>query len=230
MTNTKDIAKLHEYESEDIFDIIEKLERSFHIKFKNDAFYYVKTFGDFCDVVEDHIKLEHRDDCTTQQAFYKLRDAIAATQQIDPAAIMPATKLADIFPAHNRRQKTKEFMVRVGIDMNLLTYPDWLATTFTIGMLLSLVAFFVDWRIAIADLAFFIVAFIIAGKLGKDLSIPTVRQLTEKLSKEYYIDARRVKGTVNRKEILNIITETFCDDLAMDKAYLTRHDKFSWAS
>lgn len=230
MTATKDIARLYEYEDEDIFDIVEKLERSFQIKFKQHAFYHVQTFGDFCDVVDKHINLQHRDDCTKQQAFYKLRAAIAAIQQIDTADIKPATKLAGIFPPHNRRQKIRAWKAYTGIDTRLLTYPDWLASVFVIGFLSSLAAFFFDWRVAIAGLAFFIAAATIADRLGKNLTVQTAGQLAEKIARENYIDARRVKGTGNRKEMLDIVVETFSNDLGIDKTYLTRHDKFSWAT
>lgn len=70
----------------------------------------------------------------------------------------------------------------------------------------------------------------IADKLGKDLDLQTVRELTEKISKENYIDIRRTKGTVNRNEMLSTIIDTFSQDLDIDKDNLTRDDKFGWAT
>ncbi len=230
MTVINEITKLDNYEDEDIFDIVVKLEKSFGLKFEKDAFYNVKTFGDLCDVFESYIRYEHREDCTKQQAFYKVRQAIGATQQISGDQIKLDSQLADLFPRHNRRLKSKEFKNYLGTDINFLTYPGWLALIFFVGFLLSLAAFFFDWRIAVAGIIVFFAAMKVANRLGKDLNMQTVREVTEKLSKENYIDIRRAKGTVNKKEILNIIIDTFSKDLDIDKAYLTRNDKFGWVT
>jgi acyl carrier protein len=228
MTDLDIIAKLDDFEDEDIFDVVVKLEKSFGLKFDKDAFYHVKTFGDLCDVFEYHINYEHCDDCTKQQAFYRVRDAIATTLQITPDKIQLDTKLAALFPSHNRRQKAKEFKRAAGTDIKILTYPGWLALTFGIGFLLSLAAFFYDWRIALSGIVFFLAAMKIAERLGKTLDFQTVRELTEKLSREHYINVRRTKGTVNKQETLQVIIDTFSNDLAIEKAYLTREATFSW--
>jgi hypothetical protein len=228
MTDLDTIAKLDDYEDEDIFDVVAKLEKSFGLKFDKNAFYHVKTFGDLCDVFENHVTYEHRDDCTKQQAFYRVRDAIASTLQISRDIIQLDTKLSDLFPGHDRRQKAKGFKRAVGADIKILTYPDWLALTFVIGFLLSLAAFFYDWKIAVSGIVFFVAAMKIAEKLGKTLDFQTVRELTNKLTREHYVDIRRTKGTFNKQELLQTIIETFSNDLAIEKAYLTREATFSW--
>jgi hypothetical protein len=228
MTDLDEII-LDNYEDEDIFDVVIKLEKSFGIKFDKTAFLNVKTFGDLCDIFEVHIQYESRDDCTKQQAFYKIRKAISAAQLIDWQQIKLDSNLTELFPKDNRRSKIKEFQSHLGFRLNLLTYPDWLDFLFGIGFLLSLIAFFFDWKIAISGITLFILSTKLANKLGKDMEQQTVRQLTEKIVRENYIDSRRLKETVNQKEILTIITDSFSNDLGIDKAYLTRDAKFSWA-
>ena len=229
MTDLDTIAKLDDYDDEDIFDVVVRLEKSFGLKFDKNAFYHVKTFGDLCDVFENHINYEHRDDCTKQQAFYRVREAIASTLQISRDNIQLDTKLSDLFPSHDRRQKARDFKRAVGTNIKILTYPNWLALTFGIGFLLSLIAFFFDWRFALSGILFFIMAIRVAEKLGKTLNVQTVRELTEKLSREHYADIRRIKGTYNKQETLQIIIDTFSNDLAIEKAYLPREATFSWA-
>lgn len=112
MTVIKDITKLDNYEDEDIFDVVLKLEKSFGLKVEKDAFYNVKTFGDLCDIFIINLQGVNSDDCTTQQAFYKIRNAIAVTQLIDTKSITLDTKLQDIFPRDNRRQKIKDTFFR----------------------------------------------------------------------------------------------------------------------
>lgn len=228
MIDLDTIAKLDDYEDEDIFDVIVKLEKSFGLKFDKNAFFHVKTFGDLCDVFDNHINYEHCDDCTKQQAFYRVREAIASTLQFTRDNIQLDTKLSDVFPSRGRRQKVREFKGAVGTDIKILTYPGWLALTFVIGLLLSLAAFFYDWKIALSGIVFFLSAMTIAEKLGKTLDFQSVRELTDKLAREHYIDVRRTKGTFNKQELLQIIIDTFSNDLAIEKAYLTREATFSW--
>src|SRR5688572_23822887 len=136
MTILNDI-KLDEYESEDIFDIVVKLEKSFAIKFDKDAFLNVKTFGDLSDIIESYIKYGNKEDCTKQQAFYKIRTAISETQLIDKNEITLDTKLVDLFPRQNRRRQVKMFQRQLGVNLKFLTYPGWLALALIIGVLAS---------------------------------------------------------------------------------------------
>lgn len=220
--NTTDSITLDEFEPEDISDVLIKLEKSFGLKFDNMAFYHVNTFGELCDVFENHIQLQNQNDCSSQQAFYKVRDALCSTQNIGHDTINPRTKLATILPYRNRRQKVKEFRKSLGIDFKILTYPEWLAITLFFGLLISVVTFFFDWRIALSGILFFTIAFQIAEWLGKTLKFKTVGELVENLTKEHYVEARRRKGTYNKREVLQIIVDTFSNKLGIEKTHLTR--------
>jgi len=231
MIDLNDIATLDNYEDEDIFDVVEKLETSFGLKFEKDAFYDVKTFGDLCDIITNKVEGINSDDCTTQQAFYKVRNAIAATQLIDKNSINIDTELQDIFPRKNRVQKINQLQLELGLPLNILDIKSWLGWTIFIGIVASLIMFFIKWQFAVSSLLFFITVGWTANKFfAKELDIKTVRQLTEKLVRENYVTVRRTKGTINREEILKLITDTFSHDLDIDKAYLTRDNKFSWAT
>src|SRR5690348_11728531 len=99
-----DDIKLSDIDPEDFGDTLLKLEKSFGVKLANNLFKGAKTFGDICDIIESQINLTDKDDCTTQQAFYKTRMAIGLTQTFDERGIEPQTNLEDIFPRTNRRQ------------------------------------------------------------------------------------------------------------------------------
>lgn len=229
MTDIDDIVKLDNYGDEDISDVVVRLEKSFGLKFGKDAFLTVKTFGDLCDIFVEHIKYVHQDGCTKQQAFYKIRTAISETQLIDNASINLETKLADLFPRQNRRTQVKQFQKHIGIDLKFLTYPSWLSTILMLGILSSLIAFFFDWRIATIGLLFFWLGLTFADILGKDLKFDTVKQLTEFATTEQYIKMRRSNFTVNENEIIPTIVDAFSERLDINKEYLTRDAKFSWA-
>ena len=224
-----DDTNLDQYEEEDIFDIIVKLETSFAIRFDKKAFINVKTFGELCDVIENYIKYDSKDGCTKQQAFYKIRTAITETQLLDKKIISLNSKLVDIFPRQNRRRKVQIFQKKLGVKLTFLTYPGWLSLIFLITFLASLVALFLNWYNAVWGIILVPIALHIADKLGNELAVKTIRELTEKAATEHYVDMRSTKLTVNRNEILDTIKEAFQHGLAIEKEKLTRDAKFSWA-
>jgi acyl carrier protein len=226
---TIDPIELKNIDDEEVFDVVNKLEKSFDIKFSRTAFFNVKTFGDLCDIIQAHIDQEYQESCTKQQAFHKIRKAIGETLPVTETPITPASDLSVLFPPKKRRQQIKAFEDRLGIKVNILTSSAWLSMALEIGLLLSFLAFFIDWKIALSGIAFFMAAFKIAGKLAKDLNLQTVRQLTEKVVIEHYAAIRRTKGTVNRNEILETIKTAFSSHLAIDKKYLTADASFNWA-
>jgi hypothetical protein len=228
MTTTAAI-KLEEYDGEEISDILPDLEKTFAFRFTQDDFLHIKTFGDFCEVVSNHVQYEHTEDCTSQQAFYKIRQAIHLTQQIEINTILPGSQLADIFPHKGRRQHINRFNHKFGIKLDFLSYPGWISLTCVIGLLLSLVAFFFDWQIALSGLILCITILYIAEKTGKQLKLKTVKELTELSIRKHYIDMRRKPYTVNKNEVIPIIKELFNKHLDVDKQLLTPDALFSWA-
>ena len=221
MSNLDD-TKLENYEDEDIDDVLRNLEKSFGIVFNTTAFKDVKTFGDLCDVIQAHINYEHKDTCTKQQAFYKIRKAISQVQLINESEIQMGSNLKEIFPINNRRSRIKGFKKHIGIKASILTYPGWFGDACGIGVVLSLIGFFFDWKIALSGFIFFIAAVRIAERLGNQFEVKTVKQLVDKLVVEHYVEVRREPGTINRNEIMNTIKDAFSSQLAIDKRYLTK--------
>jgi hypothetical protein len=227
MTILDDI-KLDNIDPEDFGDTLLKLEKSFGTKFADSSFKDAKTFGDICDIVERQINFTDKDDCTTQQAFYKIRKAIGLTQNIDETNIEPQSKLEDIFPRSSRRLNVKNFQQALGFSVDILSMKTWLSVTIFVGFILSLIAFFFSWQVAVAGLTFFASFAWIVSKFSKELDISTVGELTEKISRESYSLARRHSGTVNRNEIVTTIQDVFIADHLLDGEHLTRDATLGW--
>jgi len=221
--------KLDNIDPEDFGDSILKLEKSFGVKFADNSMKDAKTFGDICDIIESQINLTDKNDCTIQQAFYKVRKAIGLTQNFDESKIKPQTKLEDIFPRSNRRQNVKNFQQALGFSVDILSMKSWLALTLAAGFILSLIAFFFSWQYAIAGLTFFTLVMWTANKFSKELNVSTVRELTEKISREHYSLARRQSGTVNKNEIVKIIQDVFIADHLLDREHLTKDASLGWS-
>lgn len=223
-----DKIKLDNIDPEDFADTLLKLEKSFGIKFSDNSFKDAKTFGDICNIIQSQISFTDKDDCTGQQAFYKVRKAIGLTQNVDEKTIQLKTKLQDIFPRSNRRQKVKSFQQTLGISVNILTIKNWLCWTLLLCFLFSLIAFFFNLLIAISGLTFSIVATWTTYKFSKELRILTVAELTEKISREHYSLSRRHGGTINRNEVVKTIQDVFIADHLLDREVLTTDAILGW--
>lgn len=213
--------QLSMYDPEDINDIIKILERSFGVQLDPYDLAEVKTFGDLCDVFEKSIPQENREDCTTQQAFYKLRTAISESEGIEKETIKPDSQLTDLFPRQNRRKRIRLLEKQSGIKLNMLTCPGWLSTLLFIVFIASFISLFFNWQTGLLGLALSYLGIWIADKTGKELELQNMRELTEKTAALHYNEMRRASGTVNRKEIVANVTEVFSSQLGIDKAELT---------
>jgi hypothetical protein len=214
--------KLENIDPEDIGDVLVRLEKSFRIKFSNTAFKEATTFGDICDIIEAHINYAHEESCTTQQAFYRLRKAISKTLQIDERVIKLDSELGDLFTRDKRRQQLKDLQDHLNVKIDILEMKEWLFWVLFSGVVLSLIALFFDWRLAVIGLFFFILCSKVASLFSKELEIRTVQQLSKKLTRDNYLAIRRNPETINRNEIFKTIQDTFSSDLDLDKCLLTR--------
>jgi hypothetical protein len=226
---TLDDYKLDNIDPEDFGDTLLKLEKSFGVKFADNSMKDAKTFGDICDIIESQLNHTDKDDCTTQQAFYKVRKAIGLTQAFDEKDIKLQTKLEDVFPRSNRRQNVKHFQQSLGFSVDILSMKTWLGWTLAAGFVVSLIAFFFSWQYAVAGLTFFTLLTWTARKFSKELDILTVGQLTEKISREHYSLARRQSGTMNRNEIVKTIQDVFIADQFIDRKHLTKDASLGWS-
>ena len=116
MTN----IELRNIDPEDIEDLLLEVEASFDIKFTDNELAHVRTFGDIIDHIKSKIKLVNTDDCTTQQAFYKLRRAIFTTLQIDKDRLTPDTLLQELLPRKTRKTGIESIEQALGFKLSLI--------------------------------------------------------------------------------------------------------------
>jgi hypothetical protein len=218
--------ELKNIDSEDIEDLLIKVETSFDIKFVDNELVHITTFGQLCDHIADKIQLVNSDDCTSQQAFYKLRDAISLTLQLDRKIVSPDLLLKGIFPRQSRRSGIKNLENYLGFKLNLLRPPRWITGTFIIILLASFFGLFFNLEIGFLGLAFSIGGLWFANKIGNELDLQTVGQVAEKMTRENYLKSRRNPKTFNKKEIEKVLTDWFSNYFDIDKSKLTKDAKF----
>ncbi|MGE9311106.1 hypothetical protein ACLOAU_05650 [Niabella sp. CJ426] len=223
-----DTYDLSNVDPDDISEILQKVEKSFHIQFKYRELESVKNFGELCDIIEHKVNGIQSEACATQQAYYRIREAIALVQEIDKVSITLESKIEDLFPRHDRNKKIRALQQQLGIAFDILSMQAWFSWLIAGGVIGSLLFFFFQWQVAVTGILFFIAIGRLAGKFfSKELQLNTVRQLTEKLSREHYIDLRRDASTINRNEIAQKVKELFKADLVLEDHLLTREATFS---
>lgn len=219
-----ELYKLNECDEDEINYLLKTLERSFGLQFRQDAFVHAKTFGELCNIVEQHINYEDTGGCTSQQAFYRVRSAVMEVRGVGKEVVTANVHLEELFPRKRRLREVKRFQQHMGVKVSLLTCKGWITKVILLGGWLSLLSLFVKWEAGLLGLIFLVLFGYLAGKLGRELreNVKTVEQLIEVLVAEHYVSVRRQKNTVNRKEIVPLIVGLFERELALDKTMLTR--------
>jgi len=212
--------------SEDIDDLLVKIEKSFCIKFNKTELTNILTFGELCDLVAQKIKFTHNDDCTTQQAFYKLRDAISITFEIEKKTISPDFSLIDLLPRRDRLTMTRDLEKYLGIKLNILRPPHWLTVTLFGLLLISLFGLYFAWKTGISGLVLSIFGLWIANKKGIELDAQNVGDVAEKMARENYMKSRRNSTTFNESEIEKVLTDLFSIEFGIEKSKINRETKF----
>ncbi|WP_430401202.1 acyl carrier protein [Flavobacterium sp.] len=218
--------ELKNIDSEDIEDLLVEVEKSFGISFVGNELAHIATFGELCDHIADKIKLDNSNDCTSQQAFYKLREAILTTLQIDNKIITPDFPLTKILPRQNRRSTTKKLENHLGFKLNILRAPNWVTKSLLIVLIISIIGIFFNWRIGILGSVFSICGLQLSKRIGNELDLMTIGDVAEKMTRENYLKSRRNQNTFNKREIEKILTDWFSVYFDLDKSKLTREAEF----
>ncbi|MCZ4408916.1 hypothetical protein O3Q51_08860 [Cryomorphaceae bacterium 1068] len=209
-------------DSEDLEHMLLKIEDSFDIRFETNELAHVRTYGEFCDAIKDKISLDHSEDCTTQQAFYKLREALTKSTETEKKEITPTTELAEIFPRKTRKNQVKTLEMNLGFKLSILRPPHFVTGFLAILLLASFIVLFIDWPYGLIGLGLAIGGIWISNKLGNELNVKTVRELSEKMTRENYVKSRRNSQTINKNELDKILENWFVDFLGVRKSELTR--------
>lgn len=218
---------LEHVELQDISDALITIQQSFQISFREHELANLKIFEDLCNLIHEKITLEDHDDCTSQQAYYKLNQALSHTFNLSKLHLTPETLIENIIPRKNRIKKVKMLEDILDMQLFLLSPPSWLTCVLIIVFLLSLLAFFISGTIALFGIAFSIFGFWISNKMGKEIDIKTVGELTDNMVSFNYIKSRRNPNTVNKRELDNVIKSIFIKEFQLAPSVLNKEAKFS---
>lgn len=211
---------------EDISDVLVKVEKSFGFRFGDTELKNVKTFGELCDIITSKVPGENSNDCTSQQAFYKVRSAIADLLLLDKATLTPDSDLQNILPRNIRRHSIKAIDKELGVKTNVLRPKHSITGMLVVILLASFVGLFVFWQAGLIGLVFSIICISLATRFGNELDSLTVGQFADKISREHYLKSRRISTTANKKEIAQKVKDLFIAELGIEAHQLKRQASF----
>ena len=81
---------------------VDKIEASLGVELPESTYSGVRSVGDVIDAITTNFQAEHQANCTSQQAFYKLRQALVDTGITTKEKVQLRTRLEDLFPRKNR--------------------------------------------------------------------------------------------------------------------------------
>lgn len=210
----------------DIEDLLPKIERSFGIEFFEKELEHIVTFGEFCEYVENKIELKATNDCTSQQAFYKLRDALSEVLKKDKKEIYPSLLIEKIIPKNNRKKIIKQLEGKIDFELNLLVVPEWLLTFLFLILFSSIITLFFFFKFGVFGIIFTFLCYWISAKFVLIYEFKTLGQIAEKMTRENYLKSRKNPKTFNRNEIRKVLTDIFSKELFIEKSELGNEAMF----
>jgi hypothetical protein len=219
------IHTLIDVEHQDIEDLLLEVEKSLDIKFAFNELAHIKTFGELCDHIKNKVELDDISDCTTQQAFYKVRQAFV-TLNNNNTNITPDTLLIDVLPKQTRISSVKQIESNLGFKIFILRPRHIISFSLAGALILSIIFLFINFKIGGLGLIVSLTGIYISRKTGKELHLKTVGELVKKIARENYLKSRRNPNTVNKLEFEKMLTEWFIDNLGLEPMLLTRESEF----
>ncbi|MDO7852637.1 hypothetical protein [Hymenobacter convexus] len=210
---------------EDVNDVLKQIETSFGINFGTNELQHIKTFGELCDIVESKIHLFNATTCTSQQAFYKLRKALKV--YTESSCITSASLLSDLLPARRRKLIWRSVEHQLGFKLDIMGMSSTVSTALVLAFLASLLAFFIDKKVAIISLVAWGLCTNFAAKTGNTLQVQTIQECVEKMTREQYIKSRRNPATFNQQEIFQQVQQLFIKGLYLPASALGRDATFA---
>ncbi len=211
--------KLGQYEIEDLEFALSDFEKQYGIHFNQDELNSIKCVEQLTEAISNKFDYESSSDCTSQQAFYKLRNVLNKLNTGNQN-IKPDLELAELIPRKDRIQKVKEIETELGFELNVLQPKNWIfysAIFLWIGVIL-LFFFHFFYALILAIFNYYFFGFIF--KKGKEFKVSTVEELVNKIVMENYFRVRRTSNTINKIEFKKVVLEWFSDRMDMDKEEL----------
>jgi hypothetical protein len=212
--------KLKNFEIKELELMIPQIEKMYNFEFEKDETYRINNFEELCDLIIEKVNLKNVDSCTSQQAFYKLRDSLVETKIIEKENLKLETELKLIFPRKNRKAVINKLETQINFKLDILKTPDFIIHTLALIGIISFVLLFFYLKLGIIGMAISIFGFYLCKCFGNELKVKTVKELVEKITNENYLVVRSEKNSINKTELKNVLTNWFSENSGIEKEKL----------
>lgn len=194
---------------EDLELAIMRFEQDYGVTYANDAFTNVKSIAELINVICAPISKENKVDCTSQQAFYKLKSVLQ--KYADGAVITPTSQLEMLIKRKHRISTIKNIESELGFELKVLKPIELVEVTlWAVLLCLIVMLFYIPFYALVGGVIWFLVSEAIY-KNAKEFKAETVGELVKQMVMNNYFKSRRDPNTINEQELRKVVVSYLAD-------------------
>jgi hypothetical protein len=211
--------KFTNYQLEDLEDMNIGFEKDFSIELTTFDLETVNNVDDIISLIINRIGLEESQTCITQIAYYTLKRVIRDTGIYDTPEWNAKIPLSEIFPRENRRETVNKLGNELGFRLNILGAKSIVINSLLILSAISFIFLFINLVLGISGMVLGIYLIYLSVKIGKELKLNTIGDLSRYVTDRYYLKIRK-DNTINKLELRRFLENKFVDCMAIEKETL----------
>ncbi|KZE84040.1 hypothetical protein AV926_02635 [Myroides marinus] len=197
------------YGYEDLELAIMHFEKDYGFTYANDAFTNVKSIAELIDVICAPISKENKEDCTSQQAFYKLKSVLH--KYSEEAVITPSSQLEKLIKRKNRIATIRSIENELGFELKVLKPTAELSLFLWLVFLGTVVSVFISMYFAMLIGFIWLLSYWIIYSNAKEFKVETVGELVKQMVMNNYFKSRRDPNTINEQEFRKMVISFIAD-------------------
>ncbi|MDR0227996.1 MAG: hypothetical protein LBI72_02910 [Flavobacteriaceae bacterium] len=201
---------------EDLNDALLSLEREYRLTYDYSAIEKAKSIQEILDVVYNsflNLDKERKEDCTSQQAFYKLKSVLQ--KYTKKAVITPSSQLEMLIKRKNRITTIRSIESELGFELKVLKPTAELSLFLWLVFLGTVVSVFISMYFAMLIGFIWLLSYWIIYSNAKEFKVETVGELVKQMVMNNYFKSRRNPNTINDQELRKIVVSYLADNLGL---------------
>lgn len=175
----------------------------------------VRNVAEMIELLVSTFAQERKEDCTSQQAFYKLRTVLQ--KYTNESGIKPSTRLEELFPKRNRIENIKRVEEELGIKLAILKPKDDVTAMFIVIFLGLFALLFFATLYALVGGVIWSFAYKVTKDYGKEFKVDTVGEVVKLMVEKNYFKSRRDSNTMNEQEFRDVIIDYLVDKVGLER-------------
>lgn len=176
----------------------------------------VRNVAEMIELLVSTFAQERKEDCTSQQAFYKLNTTLQ--KYTNESDIKPSTRLEELFPKQNRIENIKSAEEELGFKLSILKPKEYKVLMLWLFFFVLVVFTFYQQFLLVA-LGIVVLYFVrgIIFENGEEFKVDTVGELVKLMVEKNYFKSRRDPNTMNEQEFRDVIIDYLVDKVGLER-------------